>query len=176
MNYAVILRTTQRLLIKVQPKSYSRIRRRRNYHKDRLTTQAHCTKIPISKKATLPNLWVTQQNHTRNASAEEWSLNQNSSSYQVFVSIAQRIILEGFFQTMNNTEDRAYMVEWKVYHDLDNVYDLFFSVRENDNIFFKRSWNILMFKNGNKSKVFEFQSQTITIENMKQMYTIVCNM
>lgn len=33
-----------------------------------------------------------------------------------------------------------------------------------------------MFKNGNKSKVFEFQSQTITIENMKQMYTIVCNM
>lgn len=77
---------------------------------------------------------------------------------------------------MNNTEDRAYMVEWKVYHDLDNVYDLFFSVRENDNIFFKRSWNILMFKNWNKSKVFEFQSQTITIENMKQMYTIVCNM
>lgn len=77
---------------------------------------------------------------------------------------------------MNNTEDKAYMVEWKVYHDLDSAYDLFFSVRDNSNIFFKRSWNILMFKNGNKSKVFEYWSNTITIENMKQMYTIASNM
>jgi len=76
---------------------------------------------------------------------------------------------------MNNTEDKAYRAENRLYYPIEDAVDLFFIVKDNDQVFFKMKGNVFMFKYKQSTFIFEYWSNEITLANIEQMYKMACD-